>query len=442
MQNEVIGFVEQLHQNVVIDDMTFILETIFENTKFWKFNNITEEKLVAATNKGLKIFEVKVDSVILSKKPEDYQLTLDSKTFEVKISGAKSVLTYFLSFKWEATSLGLHIAFGKGVLEYKNNIFSASYNPVNSESKLNISGNMDLKNLTGKGILNSGIEAWIKNRVNDLNKDLEEAMNYNKNFLHTYMHVNSKQLRRVLNGSSILDYNGTIFKVVENKNYYTYLYKVKLYLNKTYLSDVTLGIEVPSEASHDVSFYIPSQYIPLTIDAYGRAHQCDERVDLKNLNLTGTVKDLFIAVPELYSIYNGDESLEMHCMYGHNGANTGLPENRMELPATCYFTVENKTVLSSDFEFNMIYDPIEKNGVFKTEMKEASITKCTTDSQSMTAAMFLIDIFDKLRRNKFTNKTLDIPKINYAPRDSSKFNATNKVVDGIFVSQFNYKKVP
>jgi len=439
MENEVTGLIEQLHKKVVIDDMTFILTTIFENTKFWEFKNITEEKLASATNKGLKIFEIKVDSVIFSTKPEDCKLTLDAKTFEINLSSDEPVLTYLLSFKWEATSLGVHIGFGKGIVEYKGKKLSASYNPVNPESKLSVSGIPELKSITGKGILNSGIEAWIRSRLDNLRKDLEEGMKYNKSFLHTYMHFKSKQFRNILKGGSILDYNGKIFKVIENNDYYTYLYKVELELDNQFLSEVSFGIEPTLEKSHDVSFHIPSQYIPLTIDAYGRKYECDEDVDPKSLGLTGTVKDLFVALPELYSIYNGSETIKMYCMYGHEGVNIGLPNNRMELPATCNFTVENKTVLSSNFEFNMIYEPTVENHIFKTKMREVSITKCATEPQSMTAAMFLINIFDKLRRNKFTDKILNTPKVSYTPRDLSKFNAESIVVNGKFVSRFKYK---
>jgi hypothetical protein len=440
MGEEAVGLVEQLHKNVVIGDMTYILKTVFENVKYWPFKDITELTLANTTNKGLRIFKIVIDNVTLNTEPKNYNVVADNQTFEVNLTSNVLILTYLISFKWEATSAGVHVAFGGGTAQYENNMLLASYNPVHLESKLNVSGIITLKSLTGKGLINLGIETWVKSKLSsELCQDIKKGINYNKDFLHEYMHLQHKQIKKSLNNNFVLDYNGQIFKVIESKDHIMYLYKVWLELNEEFISNISLGIPIPAENSHHVSFHIAPQYIPLTIDAHGLAKKCDEYVDLKILNLTGTVKDLFIALPELYRKYNGGEFLKLYCEYAHEGINGSLPHNRIELPANCKFIVKNKVELSTELTFSMVYEPVANGTNFKTKMKEVSVVKCISKPQSLTAVMFLIDLFNKHGSMKFASGDLNVPMIFYIPRNyTERVSVKGSVQDGIFVNEFDY----
>eukprot|EP00826_Nyctotherus_ovalis_P028183 TRINITY_DN2223_c0_g1_i4.p1 TRINITY_DN2223_c0_g1~~TRINITY_DN2223_c0_g1_i4.p1 ORF type:complete len:455 (+),score=110.76 TRINITY_DN2223_c0_g1_i4:113-1477(+) len=434
----VAGIIQRVSKKIVADDIIYILKTIFENARFWEFKDIREKKLEFITSKGLSILDIDVTEVTFNTDASNFNLTLNSNTFKTTLDTIKQILSYKMKFKWQAVSSGVHLAFGEASASFDATKIEAVYNPTNSESSLETTWTYKLLSITGTGRLTSGITAWINSQLNTvLRGELVHAINNNKKFLHEYMHYHMRKLRRRLNDKFILDYDSQIFKVVEEKDHYVYSHKVWVHLTDKDPVPVTLGINLPPVGEeHGVSIYVASQFIPLTINSHGLAKKCDEDFDLKTLGLTGTVKDLFGVLPELFATHNSSEPLNLRCEYAHKGIDYKDP-SKIQLPAACSFSVNGTVVLDTEVTFDMSYAPAAESNFMKTKMNNVKVVRCASQPGSMTTFMFLANLFSRLGLKKFGTNTLQMPMIRYTPRKYTE-KVKAEVKDGIFAVHYDY----
>ena len=215
-------------------------------------------------------------------------------------------------------------------------------------------------------------------------------------------------------------------------------YNVDVSLNGETRFNLTKGITKDTKVlNHDVIICLAPQFIPLTINSHGIIGRCDEEFDMKKLNYSGTVRDLFAPMPELAYIYNGDEKLRMFCEYAHNGV-TEESQNQIVLPASCSFSVNGMSLLRSTGYIKMEYTPALVNKFFATKMSNIAPQRCTSKPESPKIIMFLMNLYNRLGHEKFESQgTLQMPMIRYVPyREAKKFDAN--IIEGRYTVFYDY----
>ena len=435
------GIMQAAKKTVIAKDMLYILKTVFQNAKFWDYPDVKQEEHNGAFTKGMYLTDIDITSVELDIKPLINTLVLTPETQKITLKTNKPALKYVVSFKWRSEAMGIHIAFGKGNATMTSKGLIASYGLIGMTSELEASFNVELIDVTGPNQLMPGVKDWILGSLkNHTYPALLAGIEYNRHFIADHMHAQFQKLNKRIDGSHVLQYISHPASVTEVGDYLFYSHKVALLVNGELAYEVTEQTPIElAPIKRDIGIFLSPQLIPLTLDIQGMLKVYSGNVDMTLFGFTGTIKDLFEAMPELATLYNEDEKINMHCDY-FTEKMTELPERMYVLPMRCDFAIPNqKPILSVKVLMKTKITPNftqDVNALYVATLSEVVPQKCTPTPQTLELNLFSMQLFRAFGRAILEGKTVHAPMIRYEPYREYQLSETT-VQNGVYVTYYD-----
>jgi len=424
-------------------DMIHIIKTIFQNAKFGDYPDIKDEEKNGAFSKGMYLTDIEVTHVDFNYKALIAGLLVNHDEKTVTMVSKEPILKYTFAFKWKATAMGVHIAFGQGNATMTSENVAAVYKLLSKGSTLETAFKVEIKEITGVHALIPNVKDWAEKKMKEVvYPQLKHAINYNVHFIDTYMNSHLTSISHRIDEHHTIQYVSKPADIDFDNDFVFVAHNVSVQVNGKELSSVTQETSIPMvPLLHDIGIFISPQLIPKTIDIHGLLHHCDGEFDMSKVGLSGTLKDFFEPMPELVSRFSGDEKVKMFCEYAYQPL-TEMAEHTLLFPVRCNFTSEESLVVSAAVVMKMKYSGAvtdDQNHLFGATLSNIEVAKIKSYPHSMDLSIFLMDVFNMFGKVKFENKVLDVPAIRYEPyRDYDNFEAA--VVDNSYVAY--YKELP
>ena len=271
---------------------------------------------------------------------------------------------------------------------------------------------------------------------------LNYALQKYSHYLGTYMHYQLKAVRKPIGNYNYIEYRSKIYAIEEYESFVAYYHSVKIYTSLSHNLIVTKGIVLPKiYPGHDISIYISEQYIPLSYRLYTLTSKFNGIINLTSIGLTGKIKDLFVPMPNLATIYNEDEFLSLNCNYSSYNQESNIP--KIIILMECSFIITNytrnytnhKALLNFQSTLNITYEPDVKDSYLAARITKISSEQINTYPKSPTILLFTKNICKQVGKLKF--ESLEIPMIRYMPYRSAEYSSED-VKDRIYGAHYDY----
>ncbi len=436
------GLMTIVRKGTFARDMAHVVRSILENARIWDYPDIKVEERGDFYRRRLFITDILVSGFNFCDASLLHSLVFDPQSKTVTLSSQDPAIEYNFTFRWRAEMMGAHLAAGTGNASMISRRVTAVYSIRKSEpSRLDTEFDVQISGVGGETRLLPGVRDWLLRKMRESTYNtLRKAIACNaRRFLEEHVQRPMLRLTKRPTGVDTIDYIGQPTDAAEVGDYLMYAFRVTLQLNGKKVDAVSRPEWVPiSPITHDLAVYISAVLAPMTLNIHGLIGKYDGEFDTRLLGLTGTVKDLFTAIPDLRQRYTGDESLLTFCEYAHDGVML-LPLNAMEFRVRCNFSVAAVLLLSAKVELNARYDSTvaaKEKRLFAITMKEVTPIRHWMAPESPEVETFVKKLFKDFVTMKYEGKQVAAPMIRYEPyRDFSRVAA--EVRNGSYVASYD-----
>lgn len=394
-------------------DLFELATNILRNTRAFNFSSIIQEDDYGSFKLISHLYDIRVTELENSLEDIATSAVYSHTDRKFTIKSEKNVTRYTISFAWRLTALDMTLGHGTGRANATSSFFSMSATLPGAASggELTVDFAFSAPDIEGVGVT-AAVRKWVSEQLSsNCFKELSNVIAANsKGYIKKHFLSSFKKAQSFANEKHLQFTNKPLdTKLAHDRLWISFQTEVRTSEGQTYLLENSCGLSNP-EPRTGLALYLAPEHILAALQLSCANKQIE--VEFDPSEYTGTIKDFFAAMPELFVKYSPDTPVNSLCRLQSLQLNSTT--GRTDAVLHCSFAAAKDAFLQAEVKsaFRLVPRVIKDSALFLGLVQEGNLEAVSARPSTVAVSLFVSQLFLRSTK-KLVNAALEVPKIMY-----------------------------